>query len=261
MDITDMVKVFGEVLEGDCIEVMGSDVPNNSVDFINADPPYNLSINYNSYDDKMDDAAYKEWCVQWMNGCYDSLKPRSYCVLWNSDINMPLFLDAIQRSKLTFSHFLKWHKPTAQNRHFNTVLFVRTELGCICYKDTPTNKCLDYRRLWADTVSHETARSKHSKEKGSVNHPCRRPIDLYSNIIGGFCNAKYTKNPIVLDPFMGSGTTGCACIRLGFDYIGIEIDPVYVKMAKERIEEEREQWSLLSGEKNTPQTFWEAVEG
>lgn len=68
-----------------------------------------------------------------------------------------------------------------------------------------------------------------SQEKTA--HPCQMPLEVMMNIIGtlpdGVC---------VVDPFMGSGTTGLACKKLGYDFIGIEIDVDYFQIAKSRFE-------------------------
>lgn len=68
-----------------------------------------------------------------------------------------------------------------------------------------------------------------SKEK--TEHPCQMPLKVMMNIIG-ILPEGYT----ILDPFMGSGTTGEACRLLGRDFIGIELDEKYFKIAKNRIE-------------------------
>jgi DNA modification methylase len=64
------------------------------------------------------------------------------------------------------------------------------------------------------------------------SHPCPYPISLINKIIRHLTREKET----VLDPFMGSGTTGVACKELGRNFIGIEIEPKYFEIAKRRIE-------------------------
>ena len=71
-----------------------------------------------------------------------------------------------------------------------------------------------------------------SKEK--TLHPCQMPLEVMENIIGIL-----PKDAIIVDPFMGSGTTGVACKELGRDFIGIEIDKQYFDIANERIEESK----------------------
>jgi DNA modification methylase len=76
---------------------------------------------------------------------------------------------------------------------------------------------------------------------GNRNHPTEKPIDLLSHLI------EKTTDPgdVVLDPFMGSGTTGVAAIRAGRKFIGIEIDPRFFAVAQARIEAERNRHPLF----------------
>jgi hypothetical protein len=75
---------------------------------------------------------------------------------------------------------------------------------------------------------------KNAKPTGNMgnNHPTVKPIELMKYLI------KLITPPggIVLDPFNGSGSTGCAAVELGYEYIGCELDPAYVEIAKKRIE-------------------------
>lgn len=68
-----------------------------------------------------------------------------------------------------------------------------------------------------------------SKEK--TEHPCQMPIEVMKNVIGIIPD-----NYIIIDPFMGSGTTGVACKMLNRDFIGIELDSKYFEIAKNRID-------------------------
>jgi hypothetical protein len=72
-----------------------------------------------------------------------------------------------------------------------------------------------------------------SQEK--IDHPSPKPIDAMIKLIAN------RDDETILDPFMGSGTTGVACIRLGRKFIGIEKDPKYFEIAKKRLERELEQ--------------------
>ena len=67
---------------------------------------------------------------------------------------------------------------------------------------------------------------------GSFGHPTEKPVPLFSAWVRDFTNAGET----ILDPFMGSGTTGVACVKLGRKFIGIEIEPKYFDIACKRIE-------------------------
>ena len=69
--------------------------------------------------------------------------------------------------------------------------------------------------------------------KDKTKHPCQMPQEVMDNIIGILPDKDEI---VVIDPFMGSGTTGEACRLLGRDFIGIELDEKYFKIAKNRIE-------------------------
>ena len=61
------------------------------------------------------------------------------------------------------------------------------------------------------------------------------PLEVMKNIVG-----MLPQNSLIIDPFMGSGTTALACIELGYDFVGIEIDKTYYDLSKERINANKE---------------------
>lgn len=73
-------------------------------------------------------------------------------------------------------------------------------------------------------------------------HPCQMPLDVMNNIIGILPR---DENTVVIDPFMGSGTTGISCKKYGVDFIGIEIDETYFEIAQDRIVNYSEQMELF----------------
>jgi len=82
---------------------------------------------------------------------------------------------------------------------------------------------------------------KISVDEGSNRHPTSKPVKLFCYLSKLFCQPK----GVVLDPFLGSGTTGVACAKMGFDFIGIEKEAEYFAIAKARIENERKQTRLV----------------
>ena len=78
----------------------------------------------------------------------------------------------------------------------------------------------------------------HKKES---THPCERPVQLYE-----WCLDYLPYSDLALDPFMGSGTTGVACMNLGRKFIGIEIEPKYFDIACERIENAQRQIRMFA---------------
>jgi len=81
-----------------------------------------------------------------------------------------------------------------------------------------------FRNLWSGILR--------SSEKGEYYHPTQKPIELME-----WCLRFVKEDGAILDPYMGSGSTGVACVKTGRDFIGIEIDHGYFEIAKQRIAE------------------------
>lgn len=92
-----------------------------------------------------------------------------------------------------------------------------------------------FRHLWSGAYRESEAGKK-------SQHPTQKPIAVMEWSIS------HTDGGSVLDPYMGSGTTGVAAVRLGRKFIGIEIDPNYFEIAKTRIQDELRRDSFLNGE-------------
>lgn len=78
-------------------------------------------------------------------------------------------------------------------------------------------------------------------ERDPREHPTQKPVGIMSK-----CVERFPKAEVVLDPFMGSGTTGVACVRLGRKFVGIEIEPKYFDVACWRIENAQRQERLFA---------------
>jgi site-specific DNA-methyltransferase (adenine-specific) len=89
---------------------------------------------------------------------------------------------------------------------------------------------------------------RHPVERNQKQHPTQKPFDLMCHLINQFSNSGDT----ILDPFMGSGTTGVACVQTGRDFIGIEIDKDYFAIAERRIKDAEAQLPLIPQEPHGP---------
>ena len=99
---------------------------------------------------------------------------------------------------------------------------------------------LVYGRTKNQLYMHDYFQTKPSPKKGTVGHPCPKPIEWANWLI----DKATDKNNTILDPFLGSGTTAIACERLNRRWIGIEIEEKYCEIAAKRIEKERSQLKL-----------------
>lgn len=134
---------------GDCIELMQS-WPEDSVDLIFADPPYNIGFTYDKYDDKRDDEEYVQWTQDWIDGCSRLLKPNGSMYILIGDeyaAETRIHLKKLEREKkLMFRNWIVWHYTFGQNcklkfnrSHAHLFYCVGSDAckGGITLKDTP----------------------------------------------------------------------------------------------------------------------------
>ena len=193
------------------------------------DPPFNVGINYGEgINDNLDDVEYSKWCYKWINELYRLLKPNHYAIIFTGDKKLYYIFDAIMKTKFIFHHFLKWHKPLSRRALSGTVFWYRTELAFILSKEKPNTKLINRKILYQDTLTYNNTipprkkRFRHVNwgDQRTIDHPAKRPLELYKHIIKGFTN----ENDNVLDIFMGSGTSIAACILTNRNFNGFDID-------------------------------------
>lgn len=231
---------------GDCIEELEK-IEKESVDLIFADPPYNLSGDTsltvkNGKPVKCDKGEWDkvenihEFNLRWVKACKEVLKPSG--TLWISGTlhNHPSVGMALKAAGYWIINDVIWFKPNATPLLSRNRFAPSTELIWVASK---TKKYyLDYelakklnggkqmRNLWIITAKRHL-----------TTHPTEKPEELLERII----SIGSKKGDLVLDPFMGSGTTGVVAKKLCRHFIGIELDKKYFQIATNRINEvERE---------------------
>ena len=251
-----MKKYLNHILQGDCIEMMRG-IPDASVDAVFADPPYNLQLGSktlyrpedqtaaravrDSWDSFDSPEQYDEFTRQWMAECKRVLKPNgsmwtigSYHnifrvgtilqdmgfwilndIVWVKTNPMPNF----RGTRFTNAHeTLIWATPTKTGKYtFNYETMKKLNGGKQMRSDWDLNICLGEERV--------------KDSNGKSLHNTQKPLDLLHRVI----LASTKPGDIILDPFMGSGTTAAAAIELGRQFIGIEREQVYVDAARQRI--------------------------
>lgn len=214
---------------GDCLEVM-KNIPDNSIDLIVTDPPYLIETSGGGLYKQADKQYVKE-----LDGIKDGFSTQILdeltrvmkhinCYLFCSQKQIPILLDYFVKGKRCNWNLLTWHKsnpiPNCGNKYVTDteyIMFFR-EKGVRVYGSFETKKTYYVTPL-------------NQKDKKLYGHPTIKPLDIIKNLIINSSN----ENDVVLDPFMGSGTTGVACRNLNRDFIGIEIDQTYFEIAKQRI--------------------------
>jgi len=199
------------LLLGDCLEILPV-LP--KVDAVITDPPYGLARD--GWDDSLVKMKLSEWAKSWL-----SVAPYAmftfHARVWE--------LGDYMRDIATIWRVLIWHKPfvLAGNLanfkwHWEPIVWIG-----------PTgSKPPSKPYVIPDVFTVFPVATKMHPE--SVGHNSQKPLQLLRELIEPQRDAQ-----IILDPFMGSGTTGVACAQLGRSFIGIEIEPKYYEIACERI--------------------------
>ena len=218
-----------EIINGNCLYELPKIIRQYSKDrklIIVSDPPFNIGYHYNSYNDKMDEEEYYE------------LLGEVFGSLASVVIHYP---ESLYKLAFQIGDFpekvVSWvYNSNTAKQHRDIAFFgVKPDFRKVTqpYKN-PNDKRIQKRiaegktgcRLY-DWWNINQVKNV-SKEK--VDHPCQMPLEVMTNIIGIL-----PEDAIIIDPFLGSGTTGVACKKLGRDFIGIELDEYYCKLARERI--------------------------
>ncbi|TAL47087.1 site-specific DNA-methyltransferase [archaeon] len=227
-------------------------VDNDSIDLIVTSPPYNVDIKYNSHDDKISYLDYLEFSRKWLSRCFEWLKDDGrLCLNVPLDINkggqQSVGADITNIAKkvgFKYHSTIIWNEGNISRRTAwgswlsasAPYVIAPVELIIILYK----NRWKKDNKLKSDTTKEEFIEwtnglwTFNGESKKRVGHPAPFPIELPRRCIKLFSYV----DDIILDPFMGSGTTLIASCLNNRKSIGIDIDKEYCKLAKKRIIEE-----------------------
>lgn len=239
------------IIPGDAIEIL-KQIPSSSVDMTFADPPFNLKKSYTNYKDSKELNEYNRWCKEWINEMVRITAPTGSIFVHN----IPKWLTyhvAHLNKRAKFRHWISWNAmgaplgKTLLPNHYGILYYVKSDNFTFHDIRTPHPRCRVCHEILADyggkkerihefgvllsDVWTDIHRIRHTKRRDE--HPCQLPIPLLERLILMATN----EGDIVLDPFMGTGTTAIASKKLGRHFIGIEIDPIYVEIARKKIEQ------------------------
>ena len=245
---------LNQILPGDCIEVMNG-LPEASVDLIFADPPYNLQLKGdlhrpdNSKVDAVDDAwdqfdsfrAYDRFTRAWLKAARRLLKPHGAIWVIGSYHNIFRVGAAMQNEGFWILNDVVWRKSNPMpnfrgkrftNAHETLIWASRAEASKYTFNYEALkalNEGVQMRSDWVLPIC--TGHERLKDEAGNKAHPTQKPEALLHRVLVA------TTNPgdVVLDPFFGTGTTGAVARMLGREFIGIEREAAYRKVAEARI--------------------------
>lgn len=225
--------MINELFLGDAYELIKS-IPDKSIDLIVTDPPYEINelegggmLNEKRIQNMMTslgeanlNIGIKEDILnEFLRVCK---KPNIY--IRCNKILIPKLLDFFVIKNECLFDIICWHKTNAMPLCGSKYL-------------TDTEYCLYFKKDIKLNTTYETAKTHYElsiniNDKKIYRHPTIKPFKIISNFIKNSSN----ENDLVLDPFMGSGTTGVACKELRRNFIGFEINKEYYQIAKDRID-------------------------
>lgn len=235
-----------DLRQGDCLEVM-KDIPDNSIDLIITDPPYKTTSRGNAGNSggmlqkeinkkgdvfKFNNVNIDDYSKEY----YRILKDGSHCYIMTNHTNLIDMLNIFTKNGFHFIKSLIWNKGNKimgqyYMSQFEYILFFRKGCG------KKINNCGTSDIL-------DIPNKKLKGNDGKNLHDTEKPTELMQILIENSSK----ENDIVLDSFMGIGSTGVACKKLNRNFIGIELDEKYFEIAKERIENTKIQDSLILNE-------------
>jgi len=214
-----------ETFHGNNIEVLNELNLDYSKCIFVSDPPFNIGYHYNQYNDKMNEDDYYNWLFD-IFGTHKQVLIHYAESLYRHSFNAGIFPDKV----------VSWvYNSNTGKQHRDIAFFgVKPDFKKVGqeYKN-PTDKRIAKRIAEGKTaILYDWWEINQVKNVSSEKtaHPCQMPLKVMENIIG-ILPEDFT----IIDPFLGSGTTALACMKYNRDFVGIEIDEKYFKIANERI--------------------------
>jgi len=244
-------SLINKVIQGDCLEIMRK-IPDNSVDVTFADPPFNLKKKYNSYYDKHEVEKYLSWCKEWLYEMVRITKPTGSIFVHNIP-KWLIYFGSYLNENAIFRHWIVWDAmgsplgKTLLPNHYGILYYVKSEKFIFYDIRMLHKRCRNCRYILQDyggkkaqmhsfgplisDVWTDIHRIRHKIRRDE--HPCQLPVHLLERLLLMSSN----EGDIILDPFIGTGTTAIAAKKLGRKFIGIDIDQKYVEITKRKLEE------------------------
>ncbi len=245
-----------KIYQGNCLEwldTIADRYPEGCFDMIFADPPYFLSnggitchagkmvkVDKGSWDQSQGPELNHKFNLEWLRRCQQVLKPNG--TIWITGTHHVIFSVGYAMQQLGYKilNDIIWQKPNPPPnlscRYFThateTVLWAAKNLASQHYFNYDLMREINGGKQMK-TVWTFTAPGREQKTFGK--HPTQKPLALVERCL----LAATTENALVLDPFLGSGTTAIACLRQRRQCVGIEIDPAFIQLSIDRIQAEQ----------------------
>lgn len=229
-------------------------IPDASIDLILADPPYGLGKDYGNDSDKLATDAYLAWMEQWIDLALPKLKASGSLYIFLTWRYSPEVFVMLKK-RLTMINEIIWDRRVpsmgGSTRRFSSVhdtigLFAKSrdyyfDVDAVRIPYDEQTKKARSRSIFVGAKWLEIGYNPkdvwsvsrlHREHRERADHPTQKPLEIIERMIKASC----PKGGIVLDPFMGSGTTAVAAKRCQRHFTGFELNADYCKLIAERLE-------------------------
>jgi site-specific DNA-methyltransferase (adenine-specific) len=229
-------------------------IPDGSVDLILTDPPYNLGKDYGNDSDQQSVAAYLAWTDEWIARALPKLKPNgSLYIFLTWRFSPEIFV--MLKSRMTMMNEIIWDRRVpSMGGSVRSFTSVHDTIGFFVNHKKDYYFDLDAVRIPYDAETKK-ARSRsifvgakwlevgynpkdlwsvsrlHREHPERADHPTQKPLEIIERMLKASC----PPDGVVLDPFMGSGTTALAAKRCGRNFVGFELNPAYCEIIESRL--------------------------
>lgn len=229
---------------GDAVEEMKR-LPDQSVHLIITDPPYNLNKDYGNNQDALEFEEYLDFSRKWLSEAKRVLTDNgSLYVFMGMRYISYIYSILDQELQMTFNSWITWHYTQGigktkgfSPRHDDILLFTKHPRDFVFNLDSIRVPQKFYRSInnmrGANPGNVWEFSHVHYCNKNRKAHPTQKPEGLYERMVLASSN----EGDVVLDPFCGSGTLLRVCQQTNREGIGIDINPEYIAMASQRLEE------------------------
>ena len=230
-----------------------SRIPDGSIDLLLTDPPYGLGKDYGNDSDKLDADAYLRWTEEWIDAALPKLKPTGSLYIFLTWRYSPEIF-VMLKQRMTMMNEIIWDRRVpsmgGSTRSFTSVhdtigFFVKSkgyyfDLDAVRIPYDAETKKARSRSIFVGAKWLEIGYNPkdlwsvariHKEDPERADHPTQKPLEIVERMVKASC----PPGGIVLDPFMGSGTTAVAAQRCGRRFVGFEMNPEFCEIIARRL--------------------------
>lgn len=218
---------INKIICGDCLKIMKK-MPDKCVDLILTDPPFSFAGGIsNGFSSRADSQFFEHWLTSVFKEFYRISNPLAWWILWSDWRTMSVYNSALSKSAIDYYNQRWVSQVVIHNRDMvgmGRPFRNQTDWVAVIRGKKSSSK-LNIPKNQPNIIKSYWYYGKHP------NHPSEKSLSIAKKFISWFSN----ENNLIFDPFLGSGTTAEACKLSHRNFIGIEINPEYCKIAEERL--------------------------